>query len=157
MVARQHHYDVSVSWTGNRGSGTSGYRDYGREHEVSAAGRPVITASSDPAFRGDPASWNPELELTAAVSQCHMLWFLHLCAEAGVVVLEYADDARGVMAETADGAGQFTEVVLRPRVTVAAAAMIGVAQRLHSAANAQCFIARSLNFPVRHEPVAVIA
>jgi organic hydroperoxide reductase OsmC/OhrA len=155
MGGHQHRYEVSVSWTGNRGSGTSGYRDYGREHAVSAAGRPVIAASSDPAFRGDPARWNPELELTAAVSQCHMLWYLHLCADAGVMVTEYSDDAYGIMAETADGAGRFVEVILRPHVTVAASDMIEAAMSLHSHASATCFIARSVNFPVRHEPVIV--
>jgi organic hydroperoxide reductase OsmC/OhrA len=152
---RQHRYEVSVSWTGNRGTGTSGYRDYGREHDVSADGRPVIAASSDPAFRGDRDRWNPELELTAAVSTCHMLWYLHLCAEAGVVVTEYADDAHGIMAEDADGAGRFVEMVLRPRVTIAAADMTEAAMNLHSGANAKCFIANSLNFPVRHEPVII--
>jgi organic hydroperoxide reductase OsmC/OhrA len=152
---RQHRYEVSVSWTGNRGSGTSGYRDYGREHQVSADGRPPIEASSDPVFRGDPDRWNPELELTAAVSQCHMLWYLHLCAEAGVVVTEYTDDAHGIMAEDADGTGRFVGLVLRPRVTVAAADMTRAAVNLHQDANAKCFIASSLNFPVHHEPVVV--
>ncbi len=155
MGTRQHRYEISVSWTGNRGSGTSGYRDYDREHEVSADGRPVIAASSDPAFRGDRCRWSPELELTAALSQCHLLWYLHLCAEAGVVVTEYSDDAYGIMAETADGAGHFTEVILRPHVTVAASDMIETAMSLHSQASAKCFIARSVNFPVRHEPVIV--
>jgi organic hydroperoxide reductase OsmC/OhrA len=153
MRVRQHRYEVSLSWTGNRGSGTSGYREYGRDHEVSTAGRPVIAASSDPAFRGDADRWNPELELTAAVSQCHMLWYLHLCAEAGVVVTGYSDDAQGIMATGADGAGRFVEVVLRPRVTVADAGMTEAAVNLHKDANAKCFIANSLNFPVRHEPV----
>src|SRR5208282_3660126 len=102
-------------WTGNRGTGTSGYRDYGRDHDVTAAGLAPIAASSDPAFRGDPGRWNPELELTAALAQCHMLWYLHLAATAGVVVTAYADDAQGTMAETADGGGRFTEVVRRPR------------------------------------------
>jgi organic hydroperoxide reductase OsmC/OhrA len=152
---RQHRYEVSVCWTGNRGSGTSGYRDYGREHQVSADGRPPIEASSDPVFRGGPDRWNPELELTAAVSQCHMLWYLHLCAEAGVVVTEYTDDAHGIMAEDADGTGRFVEMVLRPRVTVAAADMTRAAVNLHQDANAKCFIANSLNFPVHHEPVVV--
>ena len=81
-----------------------------------------------------------------------MLWYLHLCATAGVVVIAYADQAHGVMAETADGGGYFTEVVLRPRVTVASADMIEIAASLHQAAHAKCFIANSVNFPVRHEP-----
>ncbi len=155
MSGRQHRYEVSVSWTGNRGSGTSGYRDYGRDHDISAAGRPVIAGSSDPAFRGDRERWNPELELTAAVSTCHMLWYLHVCAEAGVVVTEYSDDAHGIMAEDADGAGRFVEMILRPRVTIAAADMTEAARKLHADANAKCFIANSLNFPVRHQPVII--
>jgi organic hydroperoxide reductase OsmC/OhrA len=152
-VSRTHSYDISVTWTGNRGTGTSGYRAYGRDHDVTAARVPPIAGSSDPAFRGDPGRWNPELELTAALSQCHMLWFLHLCAVAGVVVTAYADDAHGTMAETDDGGGHFTEVVLRPRVTVASADMVETAQSLHQQANAKCFIANSVNFPVRHDPV----
>lgn len=152
-MSRTHSYDVSVTWTGNRGTGTSGYRDYGRDHDVTAAGPAPIAASSDAAFRGDPGRWNPELELTAALAQCHMLWYLHLAAAAGVVVTAYADDAHGTMAETADGGGHFTEVVLRPRVTVASAGMIETAVSLHRDAHAKCFIANSVNFPVRHQPV----
>lgn len=117
-------YDISVVWTGNRGTGTSGYRAYSREHDVNAGGRPVIAGSSEPLFRGDPARWNPELELTAALSQCHMLWYLHLCAAAGVTVISYTDNAHGSMTETADGSGHFTEVVLRPQVAVASPDMV---------------------------------
>jgi organic hydroperoxide reductase OsmC/OhrA len=154
-VGRSHSYDISVTWTGNRGTGTSGYRAYDRDHDVSAAGRPAIAGSSDPAFRGDPRRWNPELELTAALSQCHMLWYLHLCAAAGVTVTGYADDAHGVMEETADGGGHFVEVVLRPRVSVSSRDMIETATNMHREASARCFIASSVNFPVRHEPVIV--
>src|ERR1700753_830574 len=117
-VRRTHRYDVMGAWTGDRGSGTSGYRDYGREHVVTADGRPLLDGSSDPAFRGDKARWNPELELVAALSQCHLLSYLHVCASAGVVVTAYEDAPYGIMAETVDGGGHFTEVVLRPLVTV---------------------------------------
>jgi organic hydroperoxide reductase OsmC/OhrA len=150
-MGRTHEYGVSVSWTGNRGTGTSGYRAYGRDHQVSAAGRPVIAGSADAVFRGDPDRWNPELELVAALSQCHMLSYLHVCAAAGVIVTGYADDATGMMAETDDGGGRFTEVVLRPRVTVASPGMAQAALRLHDDAHAKCFIASSVNFPVRHD------
>lgn len=152
-MGRMHSYAVRVAWTGNRGTGTSGYRDYARDHDVSADGPPAIAASSDPAFLGDQARWNPELELTAALSQCHMLWYLHLCAAAGVTVLAYTDQASGTMEESADGGGRFTEVVLRPRVTVATPDMADAAKRLHADASAKCFIANSVNFPVKHEPV----
>jgi organic hydroperoxide reductase OsmC/OhrA len=157
MMPRSHSYGVSVAWTGNRGTGTSGYRDYGRDHDVTADGRPVIAGSSDPLFRGDRARWNPELELVAALSQCHMLWYLHLCAVAGVIVTSYTDHADGTMAEADDGGGRFTEVVLRPQVAVASPEMAEAAASLHEEAHAKCFIAGSVNFPVRHEPVITAA
>ncbi|TDD31474.1 OsmC family peroxiredoxin [Nonomuraea terrae] len=150
-MSREHTYRTVVTWTGNKGTGTSGYRDYGRDHELSAEGPPVIPGSSDPSFRGDPSRWNPEQLLVGSLSQCHMLWYLHKCATAGVVVTEYADTATGTMAESADG-GHFTEVVLRPAVTVAAPEMLESALALHEDAHKACFIAASVNFPVRHEP-----
>lgn len=156
-MTRTHRYDVSVAWRGNRGTGTSDYRAYDRDHEVSAGGRPLILGSSEPLFHGDPGRWNPELELTAALSQCHMLWYLHLCAAAGVIVTSYTDQAEASMAETDDGSGHFTEVVLRPRVTVASADMAGAAASLHKDAHSKCFIANSVNFPVRHEAVITVA
>lgn len=152
-MGRIHSYGVAVIWTGNCGTGTSGYRAYGRDHEVTADGRPVIAASSEPLFRGDPGRWNPELELVAALAQCHMLWYLHLCAAAGVIVTSYTDHASGSMTEADDGGGRFNEVVLRPQVVVASSAMIETAASLHQEAHAKCFIANSVNFPVRHKPV----
>lgn len=156
-MPRTHGYEVTVTWTGNRGSGTSGYRAYGRDHDVAADGPPTIAGSADPTFRGDRDRWNPEHELTAALSQCHMLWYLHLCAEAGVVVTDYTDHAHGTMAENPDGGGHFVEVVLRPQVTVTAPDMVDTAESLHKTAHDRCFIANSMNFPVRHEPVIVAA
>jgi organic hydroperoxide reductase OsmC/OhrA len=152
----QHRYEVAVNWTGNTGSGTSGYRAYSRDHEVRAPGLPTIVGSSDPAFRGDPHRWNPEMMLVAALSQCHMLWFLHLAATAGVVVTDYLDNAEGTMVETASGAGQFTEVVLHPQVTVAEVSTVALLAGIHESAHEHCFLARSVNFPVRHTPVAVV-
>ena len=150
-MAREHRYEVAVRWTGNTGTGTSGYRDYERQHDISAEGKPGIAASSDHAFRGDRARWNPEELLVAALSSCHQLAYLHLCAVAGVVVVDYVDQAEGWMAETPDGAGQFTRVLLRPKVTVAAGGDTTKALELHHDAHAKCFIARSVNFPVEHE------
>lgn len=154
-MARLHSYDIAVTWTGNRGTGTSAYGDYTRDHEVAADGPDAIAGSSDPAFRGDKRRWNPEQLLVASLSQCHMLWYLHLCADAGVVVTAYVDHALGAMTETADG-GRFTEVVLRPHVTVASPGMVETATRLHTDAHRACFIANSVNFPVRHEPIVHI-
>ncbi|CAH2602791.1 OsmC/Ohr family protein [Rhodovastum atsumiense] len=153
MADKQHAYAVSVIWTGNEGQGTASYRAYSRAHRISAAGKPDIEGSSDPAFRGDPARWNPEELLLASLSACHKLWYLGLCAQAGIVVTAYEDNAEGTMREQADGAGQFTRVVLRPRVTLAAGADRARAEALHHKAHEMCFIARSVNFPVEHQPI----
>jgi len=152
-MPKTHNYETTVTWTGNTGSGTSGYRDYERSHEICADGKPAIPGSSDPAFRGDPARWNPEELLVASLSQCHMLWFLHLCSAAGVVVTSYRDQPIGTMTETEDGGGHFTEIALRPEVGFAEPAQAARATELHKRAHELCFIANSVNFPVRCDPV----
>jgi organic hydroperoxide reductase OsmC/OhrA len=154
---RLHRYQAKVTWIGNLGAGTSGYKAYARDHEASAGAKPPIPGSSDPLFRGDAARWNPEELLIASLAACHQLWYLHLASEAGVVVTAYEDAAEGVMAEEAGGAGQFEQITLRPRVTITAASDEAVARRLHEPAHEKCFIARSVNFPVHCEPVIVVA
>lgn len=152
-MARQHSYTVTVTWTGNTGRGTAGYRDYARSHEIFCGGKSTIAGSSDPAFRGDASRWNPEELLVAALSTCHQLWYLHLCADAGVVVEAYVDEATGVMEESADGGGQFVEVILRPRASLAPGSDKAKAHSLHHEAHSKCFIARSVNFPVTCEAI----
>jgi organic hydroperoxide reductase OsmC/OhrA len=156
MMSKEHHYSILTKWTGNLGNGTSGYRAYSRDHDTSASGKAsTIHGSSDPKFRGDPSRYNPEELLVASLSSCHMLWVLHLCADAGIVVTEYEDDASGEMAENKDGSGQFTSVVLRPRMKITDPQRIEDARALHGRAHEFCFIARSVNFPVSHEAVVV--
>lgn len=144
-------YQVDVLWTGNLGSGTSSYRGYERSHSIQVEGKPVIDGSSDPAFRGDEAKYNPEELLVASLSSCHMLWYLHLCAEAGVEVVDYVDHAIGTMIEKPDGSGYFEEVVLKPTVAVSKKSMMHLARELHRKANEKCFIANSVNFKVLHD------
>lgn len=152
-MAKTHRYIVTVKWTGNTGAGTSSYRSYERRHEIAAGdGKPAIPGSSDPAFRGDPARWNPEELLVAALSACHKLWYLHLCAVSGIVVVDYVDHAEGILRETDDGSGHFERVILRPQVTVAPGSDLAKARELHEHAHEKCFIANSVNFPVQHEP-----
>ena len=146
-----HTYDIQLAWTGNDGAGTRDYRSYRRDHEIRAAGRPVLAGSSDPVFRGDPERYNPEQLLVAALASCHMLWYLHLCAVNGIVVHDYRDEAQGEMEEGANGAGQFSRVVLRPRVRLSGDA--AKARALHAEAHGYCFIARSVNFPVTIDPL----
>jgi organic hydroperoxide reductase OsmC/OhrA len=150
-VKLEHSYRVTLAWTGNRGTGTSGYKDYGRDHVVHAAGKHDIAGSSDRAFFGDTDRWNPEEMLLAALSQCHLLSYLHVASRNGIVVVDYTDSATGVMEQTADGGGHFTSATLRPVVTIAAGDA-ALALELHHEASAQCFIASSVNFPVGHEP-----
>ena len=155
-MPRRHRYELSSVWTGDRGRGTADYRAYDRRYDTDSPGRPTIAGSSDPAFRGDAQRWNPELLLVAALSQCHLLSYLHRCAVGGVTVTGYADTAVGTMVEDADDGGRFEEVVLRPVVTVADASMVERAAQLHYEASKRCFIASSVNFPVRHEPRIVV-
>jgi organic hydroperoxide reductase OsmC/OhrA len=149
---RQHHYQLHLKWTGNTGTGTSSYRAYRRDHEITCAGKSLIAGSADPKFRGDQTRWNPEELLVASLAACHELWYLHLCADAGIIVVAYEDAPEGFMDETADGAGQFTRVVLRPRVLLRAGSDRDRALALHEKAHALCFIARSVNFPVENQP-----
>ena len=151
-AGRVHHYGLQVEWQGNRGSGTSGYTAYDRTHAITAPGKPPIPGSADPAFRGDAACWNPEELLLASLSACHQLWYLHLAASAGIIVSAYHDDPVGEMVETADGGGAFASVTLRPTVVLADPAQTEQARALHHDAHALCYIARSVNFPVRCEP-----
>ena len=151
-MTKHHKYTLQVVWTGDQGSGTSSYDAYSRDHLVRAANKPAIEASSDPAFRGTATRHNPEELFVASLSSCHMLWYLHLCAVNGIVVTGYADDPVGTMEESAQGSGRFTDVVLRPRVTIGAGGDVKLAVRLHEEAHKFCFIANSVNFPVRCEP-----
>ena len=148
---KQHHYEVRTAWTGNLGEGTKSYKGYSRNHEIRAEGKPAVPGSSDPHFRGDASRYNPEELLVASLSTCHMLWYLHLCAESGVVVEEYTDSASGVMEERPDGSGAFVEVMLRPSVVVSSESDREKALALHAEAHHKCFIANSVNFAVRHE------
>lgn len=154
MAGKTHHYELDITWTGSTGAGTSGYRDYERAHDVSAPGKPTIAGSADPSFRGDPSRWNPEELLVASLSQCHMLWVLALCAQNGIVVTGYTDHPSGTMAQTEDGGGYFTEVTLRPALQLADPAQAEALAAIHDRAHHLCFIANSVNFDVRCEPVA---
>lgn len=150
---KTHHYSLIVRWTGNTGAGTSDYRSYARSHVIdSDTGKPPILGSADPQFRGDPGRWNPEELLVASLSTCHELWYLHLCADAGIVVVDYVDRPEAIMEEREDGSGRFVRAVLRPQVTIAPDGDVARATALHDAAHRMCFVANSVNFPVEHEP-----
>ncbi len=153
---KEHHYEVAVKWTGNRGTGTNDYRAYDRSHTISVNGKGEILASSDTPFMGDSSKYNPEDFLVASLSSCHMLWYLHLCADAGIIVTDYTDHATATMIQLPTGGGHFAEVVLHPIVTITDAAMTDKANALHDKAHEKCFIANSVNFPVKHEGKIIV-
>ncbi len=155
-MSKEHQYKTSLTWTGNKGSGTMDYRSYERSYVISVEYKPEILGSSDSAFMGDKTKHNPEDLLVSSLSSCHMLWYLHLCSQNAIVVLDYKDMAIGKMIENADGSGRFTEVTLYPLVTITDEAHIEKANSLHEQAHKMCFIANSCNFPVLHEAKYVI-
>jgi organic hydroperoxide reductase OsmC/OhrA len=156
-MTKEHRYQLTVEWTGNRGEGTTSYRSYDRDHEISAEHAVNIAGSSDPQFRGNRSRWNPEQLLMASASQCHMLSYLHHAAVNGVVVTKYVDHPTGVLTEEEDGSGKFTDITLHPIVTVADEDMLETAERLHHDANRSCFIASSLALPVQHDVTTVVS
>jgi organic hydroperoxide reductase OsmC/OhrA len=151
---KQHHFQITTTWSGNLGTGTSGYRNYSRNHEViGPAKTSSIPGSSQPVFRGDPSRYNPEELLLAAVANCHMLWVLHLCADAGITITEYSDAAEAEMQEHPDGSGEIVSAVLHPAMSITDPARIADALAIHDKAHSVCCLARSVKFPVSHQPV----
>lgn len=149
---KKHSYQIHLEWTGNKGSGTFDYRSYSRNHKIMIDGKPSeLLGSSDPNFRGDATRYNPEELFLSSISACHMLWYLHLCSDNGVIVHEYIDKAEGLMEEQQDGSGHFKGVTLKPQIIVTKAEMVDIAKGLHPEAHKKCFIANSLNFEVKHE------
>ena len=148
---RSHDYALELAWD-DPGQGTTDYKSYSRRYRVTAAGKPALLGTADPTFRGEPGLYNPEELLVAALSSCHMLSYLALCALKRVVVVEYADRAHGRMVETPGGGGKFERVVLEPRVVIAQGSDVELARALHEEAHATCFIAASCNFPIEHRP-----
>ncbi|MDE5436815.1 OsmC family protein [Elizabethkingia meningoseptica] len=149
---KEHYYTSKIKWTGNKGSGTDHYKNYERSHNIIVENKALIEGSSDPSFRGDPTKHNPEELLVSSLSSCHMLWYLHFCSVHKIIVEEYTDQAEGIMIEEPGGNGYFKEVTLNPVITVKNKEMAEKAMELHKKAREYCFIANSVNFPVKHNP-----
>ena len=147
-----HTYNAIIEWTGNTGATTSAYTSYERSHDIKIAEKEIIKASSDKAFRGDSAKHNPEDLFVSAIASCHMLWYLHLCADAGVLVESYIDNAVGKMETTNAGDGKFVSITLHPTIMVQQENMIEHATMLHEKAHQMCFLANSVNFEILIEP-----
>ncbi|CAL2082726.1 OsmC family protein [Tenacibaculum sp. 190524A05c] len=153
---KKHNYKAQITWTGNEGSGTSKYNEYNRNHEIKILEKHnIIKGSSDPSFLGDKTRFNPEDLFISSLSSCHMLWYLHLCSVNNIIVTEYIDNVTGIMEESKDGSGKFTNVTLHPKVTITDQTKINLANELHEEANKMCFIANSCNFKIDHNPTTI--
>lgn len=151
-MSNKINYKLTLAWLGNEGSGTSGYKNYKRDFVAVSDGKPPISGSSDPHYLGDTTKYNPEEMLLMAVSSCHMLWFLHLCAVNDIIVTEYSDEPTGVLEIFEDGGGKFVEIILSPIVSIQNQPNMEQLTHLHEKANKLCFIANSLNINIKHEP-----
>jgi len=151
-MASKHIYNPTIEWTGNKGAGTFDYRSYSRSHTIMIEGKQDILASSDSSFRGEKSRHNPEDLFVSSIAGCHMLWYLHLCADNGVVVLKYIDRTEGAMIIESSGAGYFESVTLRPEVLISPESDSDMAKQLHTQAHKMCFIANSCNFPIHCDP-----
>jgi len=156
-MVKLHTYSLALRWSGADQGPTSSYESYSRDFAVEVPGKTDIAGSAESAFLGDDSRVNPEEMLLASLSSCHMLWYFHFCADAGVLVTNYEDAPLGEMDAAAEGGGRFTKVVLHPTVTLAPGADAELARDLHESAHARCFIANSVNFPVTCQPTIVIA
>lgn len=152
-MSKNHYYEVSISWTGNKGLGTSSYSNYERSHLIQSPGKSDILGSADSVFRGDPTKWNPEELLLASLANCHMLWYLHLCADNQIVVQSYEDKPQGIMQLEKNGSGRFIEVTLKPMVVIDNQEKKSLAIDLHHKAHEYCFIANSVNFDILINPI----
>ena len=151
-MSNTHHYAAKITWHGRRDGLPFDYRSYDRTHRVEIEGKPAFIASADPTFLGDSSLYNPEDMLVVALSSCHMLSYLAICARARVTVLSYTDEAEGVMVMDQPDTGRFSDVLLKPVVELAPGSDVEKARSFHAMAHKVCFIARSVNFPVRCEP-----
>ena len=152
-MSQRHQYAIQLHWADEAGKGTVTYSSYSRDFHWRSGLKAVQHGSADPSFRGDEQKYNPEEQFLSAISSCHMLWYLHLCADHQVVVRSYEDDAEGQMVTDDSGGGRFIEVKLRPVVLIDDfVEKRELALALHHQAAAKCFIANSCNFPILHDP-----
>ncbi len=147
-----HEFNTQIEWTGNTGLGTETYESYERDYTLSSEGKEQILCSSAAGFRGDTNKYNPEDLFIASLSSCHMLWYLHLCADNGIKVLSYIDATEAKLAVFLNGKGFFQSITLSPKVVVENPEHIQKAIALHQKANKMCFLANSLHFPIKHNP-----
>ena len=155
-MAQIHKYKITTVWTGNKGDGTKNVRTYDRSHTVNIQGKPELFLTTDNPAVGDKSKLNPEDLLVTAISSCHMLSYLYVCAMEGIVITSYTDHATGIMIEQANGGGSFKEVTLNPIFCVADESMIEEAIELHHKAHEICYIANSVNFDVKCNPTCKV-
>lgn len=150
----KHLFRAKAIWTLKKKD--ENIKSYSRNHSITIEGKSNLEVSAAKAFKGDAALYNPEDMLLSSLVSCHMMSYLYVCAQFGIEVLSYSDDAVATLEVNDDGSGRFTEVTLKPKVLITNANRIEEALLLHKKANELCFIANSCNFPVYHNPVCEV-
>jgi organic hydroperoxide reductase OsmC/OhrA len=143
VAGSKHVFASTLTWTGGPST---------RDYVVRTADGAEIAGSAPVMFKGDGTRASPEDMTVAALSACQMLTYLAFCARKGITVVAYEDRAEGTLDRVGPGKIKFVDVVLRPRVRVADAKDVAAAAALHHDAHEACFVANSVNFPVRVEP-----
>lgn len=147
----KHLFKAELKWTSNQNLEDVTKRFYSKSHQIKIEGKPVLDISAAKAFKGDPELYNPEDLLLSSLVSCHMMSYLYVCAQNGIEVLGYSDNAEATLEVSPDGSGRFVEVRLFPKVKIVNSDQVELALELHKKANQLCFIANSCNFPVLHE------
>lgn len=150
-MGKRHDFTTRVLWTGDKGTGNTILRSYERTWNIEVPGKPVVHCSNDPLLGGNPGLLNPEDILISSLAACHMLWYLHLANKVNVAVFEYQDHAVGHGESEPSGAGRFVAATLRPTISVEKGTDLTLADSIHRDIHHYCFIARSVNFPIRFE------
>ena len=154
-MEKEHHYKLKVNWYGATDAGNENLRTYDRSHSVSLEGKPELHLTTDDGTVGDQSKLNPEELLVSAVASCHMLSFLYLCSRKKIVITSYEDNATGLLIERSKGKSGIEEVVLNPVFTVADDSMKEKAVEMHHTAHDFCYIANSVNFEIKCNPVCL--
>lgn len=148
-----HRFEATASWSRGDSPATTALRRFSRASTLSTPSAPALEVSAARTFFGDRDRWNPETLLLGALAECHLLSFLRQAGLSGLDVADAQVHAEGTLRVHADGSGEFVAARLVPHVRWAGAVSSEREDELHAAAHEQCFIARSIAFPVTVMPV----
>lgn len=138
---KKFHFKVQTQWQ-------KGQLENAKSHVAAIASKVDLQISAAHQFKGDATKHNPEDLLLSALSSCHMMSYFYVCQQHGIDLVDYHDNATGILELRSDLSGGFSRVELNPIVTIATGTDKSLAMDLHKKAHELCFIANSVNFEV---------